>query len=203
MKRSTKIFVGLILLVLISAQAVGLFLLVRPAPVSALTLSETSITLMMDEGRRVPHTVEPASASAKLLHYKVSASDPVVAWIDDKNEMLVALSPGTCTVTAEVDGQTAKVEVTVLSESILCGTWTAENGDTLTIDGTLLCTLETAGKPVTYALARDGFTPGENSNPYRYVKLTGTGLTLYYDRLLNTVRLHPADGDADRMFAKN
>ena len=144
MKRSKKILIILALGAFAAAQAVGLFLLVRTRPAESLTLSETTLTLKMDEGRRISHTVEPASAARKLLKYKVSASDEVIAWIDDRNEMIIAVSPGTCTIKATLDGLTAAVDVTVTEETVLAGMWKTEDEDVrLLLDHALSGRLET------------------------------------------------------------
>ena len=192
-----------------AAQAVGLFLLVRTRPAESLTLSETTLTLKMDEGRRISHTVEPASAARKLLKYKVSASDEVIAWIDDRNEMIIAVSPGTCTIKATLDGLTAAVDVTVTEETVLAGMWKTEDEDVrLLLDHALSGRLETETGVETILWTRDAFTEGENDNPLRYVKLTGerngARLVLYYDRLSDTLRLH-VDGteqNADRTLVR-
>ena len=73
MKRSKKILIILALGAFAAAQAVGLFFLVRTRPAESLTLSETTLTLKMDEGRRVTHTVKPASAARKLLRSSIVA----------------------------------------------------------------------------------------------------------------------------------
>lgn len=209
MKRSKKILIILALGAFAAAQAVGLFLLVRTRPAESLTLSETTLTLKMDEGRRISHTVEPASAARKLLKYKVSASDEVIAWIDDRNEMIIAVSPGTCTIKATLDGLTAAVDVTVTKETVLAGMWKTEDEDVrLLLDHALSGRLETETGVETILWTRDAFTEGENDNPLRYVKLTGerngARLVLYYDRLSDTLRLH-VDGtekNADRTLVR-
>ena len=195
-KKTKTILIWAAVGVLIALNAVGLFLLLRTPKATALRLSETSITLKMDEGRVISHTIEPYNARNKDLHYSVSWSEAIIAWVDEKDEMIVAVSPGVTKITGEVDGRTASVEVTVLDETILSGSWTAENGTILTLDNTLSGELD--GTQVTWY--RGAFADGENTNPYRYVKLTGaigeTRLTLYYDRLTDTLRLHTAGADA-------
>ena len=210
MKRWKRVLIFLALGVFAAAQVLGLFLLVRTVPAEKLTLSETALALKMDEGRRITHTVEPRAAAGKLLKYKVSASDEVIAWIDDQNEMIIAVSPGTCTVKATVDGLTAAVDVTVTQETILAGMWKTENEDVrLLLDQTLSGRMETADGVETVVWARDAFAEGENENPLRYVKLTGersgTKLTLYYDRLNDTLRLHVGGTapETDRTLVRN
>ena len=209
MKRSKKILVTLALVAFAAAQAVGLFLLVRTRPAESLTLSETTLTLKMDEGRRVTHTVKPASAARKLLKYKVSAADGIVAWIDDQNEMIVAISPGTCTIKATLDGLEAAVDVTVTQETILAGFWKTEDESVrLLLDHALSGRMETDAGVETVVWTRSAFDEGEIETPLRYVKLTaergGARLVLYYDRLSDTLRLH-VDGTekkADRMLVR-
>ncbi len=209
MKRSKKILIILALGAFAAAQAVGLFLLVRTRPAESLTLSETTLTLKMDEGRRVTHTVKPASAARKLLKYKVGAADGIVAWIDDQNEMIVAISPGTCTIKATLDGLEAAVDVTVTQETILAGFWKTEDESVrLLLDHALSGRMETDAGMETVVWTRSAFDEGEIETPLRYVKLTaergGVRLVLYYDRLSDTLRLH-VDGTekkADRTLVR-
>ncbi len=209
MKRSKKILVIFALVAFAAAQAVGLFLLVRTRPAESLTLSETTLTLKMDEGRRVTHTVKPASAARKLLKYKVGAADGIVAWIDDQNEMIVAISPGTCTIKATLDGLEAAVDVTVTQETILAGFWKTEDESVrLLLDHALSGRMETDAGVETVVWTRSAFDEGEIETPLRYVKLTaergGVRLVLYYDRLSDTLRLH-VDGTekkADRTLVR-
>lgn len=198
-KRTVKLQIGNTVLIwtavalFAAAQAVGLFFLVRPRPATSLTLSESAITLKTDEGRRVTHTVEPASAGGRLLAYSVSWSDHTIAWIDDKNDMIVAISPGTCTIRARLDGQEATVDVTVTPETVMAGDWAAD-GTALSLDNDLAGLLDTGNGTERVQWQRSDFVEGENSNPYRYVKLTCAcgekKLILYYDRLNDTMRLH-------------
>ena len=184
MKRKILIFLALGLFA--SAQAVGLFFLVRTVPAEKLTLSETVLTLKLDEGRRVTHAVEPEKASTRLVQYRVTAPDGIVAWVDEKNEMIVALAPGACQVKATLDGLEAVVDVTVLDETVIAGEWTAENGTALSIANDLSGTLDGARIQWT----RDAFNDGEVSNAYRYTKLVAAdGTVLYYDRLNDSLRL--------------
>ena len=186
MKRWKKVLVFLALGVFAAAQVFGLFLLVRTVPAETLTLSETALTLKMDEGRRIVHTVEPERASTRLLKYKVTAPDGIVAWVDEKNEMIVALAPGACQVKATIDGLEAVVDVTVLPETVIAGEWIAENGTALSIANDLSGTLDSARIQWTRAV----FNDGEVSNAYRYTKLVAAdGTVLYYDRLNDALRL--------------
>ena len=186
MKRWKKVLVFLALGVFAAAQVFGLFLLVHTVPAETLTLSETALTLKMDEGRRVVHTVGPERASSRLLKYKVTAPDGIVAWVDEKNEMIVALAPGACQVKATLDGLEAVVDVTVLPETVIAGEWIAENGTALAIGNDLSGTLDGASIRWT----RGVFTDGEISNAYRYTKLIAQdGTVLYYDRLNDSLRL--------------
>lgn len=197
MKKKTKnILIWTAVGVLIALNALGLYLLLRAPKATALRLSETTLTLKMDEGRVITHAIEPYGARNKTLHYSVSWSSEIIAWVDEKDEMVVAVSPGVTRITGEIDGRTASIDVTVLEETILAGTWTAPGGTVLTLDNALSGSLD--GTPVTWY--RGAFTDGENANPYRYVKLTGaigeTMLTLYYDRLDDTLQLRGLDADA-------
>jgi len=186
MKRWKKVLVFLALGVFAAAQAIGLFLLVRTVPAETLTLSETALTLKMDEGRRVVHTIGPERASTRLLKYKVTAPDGIVAWVDEKNEMIVALAPGACQVKATLDGLEAVVDVTVLPETVIAGEWIAENGTALSIANDLSGTLN--GDRIQWT--RAAFTDGEVSNAHRYTKLVAeNGAVLYYDRLNDSLRL--------------
>ena len=193
MKRSKRILIWLALAAFSAAQGIGLFFLMRTAPATALRLSETALVLKMDEGRRVTHTIEPAAASGKLVKFKVTAPDGIVAWVDEQNEMIVALAPGKCQVKAVLDGQEAIVDVTVLDETALAGEWQTEDGTALSIGEELSGVF--GSEPVQWT--RDAFSEGENTNPYRYVKLTGSisgaSAALYYDRLTDTMRLE-SDG---------
>lgn len=190
MKRWKKVLIVLALGVFAAAQAVGLFLLVRTVPAETLTLSETALTLKLDEGRRIVHTVEPDRASTRLIKYKVTAPDGIVAWVDEKNEMIVALAPGACQVKATIDGLEAVVDVTVLEETVIAGEWIAENGTALSIGNDLSGTLDGAKTQWTRAV----FNDGEVKNAYRYTKLIAQdGRILYYDRLNDALRLD-ADG---------
>ncbi len=205
MKRSKKIIIWLAVALFAAAQAIALFLLIRTVPASALMLSETAVTLKRDEGRRIDHTVEPRAARGKLLAYRVSASDEIVAWIDDKNEMLVGVSPGTCTITAKLDGLEAKIEVTVLDETVLAGEWVSEDGMSLSIGADLSGTLVIGSGSEPVQWMRGSFGNGESGNAWRYTKLTascgGTYYVLYYDRLNDTVRLRGTDAP-DRLFVR-
>ena len=184
MKR--KILIWFALGVFAAAQIFGLFLLVRTAPAEKLTLSETALTLRMDEGKRIVHTVEPERAQTRLIKYKVTAPDGVVAWVDEKNEMIVALAPGACQVKATLDGLETVVDVTVLEETVIAGEWIAENGAALSIANDLSGMLDGAKLQWT----RAAFTDGEVSNAYRYTKLVAAdGAVLYYDRLNDSLRL--------------
>jgi len=186
MKRWKKVLIFLTLGVFAAAQAFGLFLLVRTVPAETLTLSETALTLKMDEGRRVVHTVEPDRASTRLIKYKVTAPDGIVAWVDEQNEMIVALAPGACQVKATIDGLEAVVDVTVLEETVIAGEWIAENGTALSIGNDLSGTLDGAKTQ----WARAAFNDGEVKNTYRYTKLIAQdGTVLYYDRLNDSLRL--------------
>lgn len=186
MKRWKQALIVLALGVFAAVQAVGLFLLVRTVPAETLTLSETALTLKLDEGRRVFHTVEPDRASTRLIKYKVTAPDGIVAWVDEKNEMIVALAPGACQVKATIDGLEAVVDVTVLEETVIAGEWIAENGTALSIENDLSGTLDGAKTQ----WARAAFNDGEVKNAYRYTKLVAAdGAVLYYDRLNDSLRL--------------
>lgn len=186
MKRSTRILIWLALGVFAAAQAVGLFLLVRTAPARKLTLSETSLTLKLDEGCCITHTIEPDRASARLIQYKVTAPDGIVAWVDEQNEMIVALAPGACQVKATLDGLEAVVDVTVLPETVIAGEWISETGTALSIGNDLSGTLDGAKTQ----WARAVFNDGEVKNAYRYTKLIAQdGTVLYYDRLNDSLRL--------------
>ena len=186
MKRSKKILIWLALAVFSAAQGIGLFFLMRTAPATALRLSETALVLKMDEGRRVTHTIEPAAASGKLVKFKVTAPDGIVAWVDEQNEMIVALAPGKCQVKAVLDGQEAIVDVTVLDETALAGKWQTEDGTALSIANDLSGTLD--GDRIQWT--RAAFTDSEVSNAHRYTKLVAeNGKVLYYDRLTDTLRL--------------
>ena len=206
MKRSAWIWI--LIAALAAAQAVGLFLLVRTAPATSLTLSETELILKRDEGRRITHTVEPDAAKGKLIRYKVSASDEIIAWVDDQNEMIVAVSPGVCTIKAQLDGQEAAVSVTVAEESILAGDWRSDDA-ALSLDGALSGMLELPEGSRQVRWFRGAFPESGVSNPYRFVRFTGawdkTPLVLYYDRLSDTLRLHVdgTDAETDRMFVRS
>ena len=201
MKRSTRILVWLALAVFAAAQAVGLFLLVRTVPARKLTLSETSLTLRLDEGFCITHTVEPERASARLIQYKVTAPDGIVAWVDEQNEMIVALAPGACQVKATIDGLEAVVDVTVTEDTAIAGEWLAADGTALSIANDLSGTL--SGEPIRWT--RAAFADGEVRNTYRYTKLTATAdgarLVLYYDRLNDALRLD-ADGTVTAFVRK-
>lgn len=190
-RRTVLIWIAVVLFA--AAQAVGLFFLIRVRPATSLTLSESAITLKLDEGRQITHTIEPASARERLLAYSVSWSEEPIAWIDDKNEMIVAMSPGTCTIRARLDGQEATVDVTVTPETVMAGNW-AGDGAALSLGSDLAGRLDIGNGETEFYWMRSAFNEGENSNPYRYVKLTGVRdgvkLTLYYDRLNDTMRLH-------------
>lgn len=186
MKRSKRILIWLALAAFSAAQGIGLFFLMRTAPATALRLSETALVLKMDEGRRVTHTIEPAAASGKLVKFKVTAPDGIVAWVDEQNEMIVALAPGKCQVKAVLDGQEAIVDVTVLDETALAGEWQTEDGTALSIANDLSGTLD--GDRIQWT--RAAFTDSEVSNAHRYTKLVAeNGKVLYYDRLTDTLRL--------------
>lgn len=206
MKRSKRILIWLALALFAAAQGIGLFFLMRTAPATSLRLSETALVLKTDEGRRVTHTIEPAAASGKLVKFKVTAPDGIVAWVDEKNEMIVALAPGACQVKAVLDGQEAIVDVTVLDETVLAGVWRCENGETLSIDNDLNSVFVTPQGTEQIQWFRGAFSTNENSNPYRYVKLTGTRgdtlLILYYDRLSDTLRLHVDGAAPDDTFIR-
>lgn len=208
MKRSGKRWILLIAAIAVAAvQAVGLFLLMRTKPATSLVLSETALVLKRDEGRRITHTIEPEAASAKLLKYKVSASDEIIAWVDEQNEMILGVSPGTCQIAAEVDGLRAVIDVTVTDETILAGTFQTETGDVrLSLDQGLSGMLETPDGTARLTLFYGVIADGENTNPYRWIKLTGdlkgTPLTVWYDRLTDTLRLH-TDGAPDRILVRN
>ena len=205
MKRSKKILIILALCVFAAAQAVGLFFLVRTVPAQKLTLSETSLTLKLDEGRRITHTIEPARAAGRLLKYKVTAPDGIVAWVDEQNEMIVALAPGACQVKATIDGLEAIIDVTVTEDTAIAGEWIAADGTALSIGNDLFGTFMTAAGSEPVQWTRDAFTNGEIKNPHRYTKLTATvrdvRLVLYYDRLNDAMRLD-ADGAITALVRK-
>ena len=193
MKRSKRILIWLALAAFSAAQGIGLFFLMRTAPATALRLSETALVLKMDEGRRVTHTIEPAAASGKLVKFKVTAPDGIVAWVDEQNEMIVALKPGVCQVKGMLDGLEAVIDVTVTEDTVIAGEWRAENGTALSIANDLSGTLVTASGVEPVQWIRTVFDGGEVKNAHRYTKLTaeqdGARLVLYYDRLLDALRL--------------
>jgi uncharacterized protein YjdB len=197
MKRSKKILIILALCVFAAAQTGTLFLLVRTVPAQKLTLSETSLMLKLDEGFCITHTVEPARAAERLVKYKVTAPGGIVAWVDEQNEMIVALAPGACQVKATLDGLEAVIDVTVTENTAIAGEWLAADGTALSIGNDLSGTLITAAGSEPVQWTRDAFTNGEIKNTYRYTKLTatvdGARLVLYYDRLNDALRLD-ADG---------
>jgi hypothetical protein len=173
-----------------AAQIFGLFLLVRTVPAETLTLSETTLTLKLDEGYRVAHTTGPACAAGRLIRYRVTAPGGIVAWVDEQNEMIVALAPGVCQVKATIDGREAVIDVTVTEDTAIAGEWIAENGTALSIGNDLSGTLRTAAGSEPVRWTRDAFTDGEVKNPYRYAKLIAQdGTVLYYDRLNDSLRL--------------
>lgn len=189
MKRSKKILVYLALVVFAAAQVFGLFLLVRPMKAQRLSLSETSVVLKTDQGFCITHTVEPDRAAGKLIKYTVTAPDGIVAWVDEQNEMIVALKPGVCRVKGILDGLEAVIDVTVTEDTAIAGEWLSEDGTSLSIENDLSGTINDAR--VTWT--RTVFDGGEIKNAHRYVKLTaerdGARLVLYYDRLLDALRL--------------
>ena len=209
MKQTTKsILLRAAAGVLIALNALGLFFLICTKPATSLTLSETSITLKMDEGRPIAHAIEPYNARHKLLHFSVSWSEEIIAWVDELDEMIVAVSPGTCTIAGAVDEQKASVSVTVTEETILAGTWLAPDGETLTLDNALNGAFYTADGTQTTAWVRTAFADGECANPFRFVKLTPADgpepVILYYDRLNDTLRMHfwGADAKPDLQFTR-
>lgn len=186
MKRWKQILIILALCVFAAAQIFGLFLLVRTVPAESLTLSETTLTLKLDEGFRVTHSVEPARASTRLIRYRVTAPGGIVAWVDEQNEMIVALAPGACQVKATIDGLEAVIDVTVTEDTAIAGEWIATDGTALSIGNDLSGTLDGAKTQ----WARAAFTDGEVKNAYRYAKLIAQdGTVLYYDRLNDSLRL--------------
>ncbi len=190
MKRWKQVLIVLALCVFAAAQAVGLFLLVRTMPAESLTLSETTLTLKLDEGYRVTHSVEPARAAGRLIRYRVTAPGGIVAWVDEQNEMIVALAPGVCQVKATIDGLEAVIDVTVTEDTAIAGEWIATDGTALSIGNDLSGTLRTAAGSEPVRWTRDAFTDGEVKNPYRYAKLIAQdGTVLYYDRLNDSLRL--------------
>jgi len=193
MKRPKKILIILALCVFAAAQAVGLFLLVRTVPAESLTLSETALTLKLDEGFCVTHSVGPARAAGRLIRYRVTAPGGIVAWVDEQNEMIVALHPGVCQVKGMLDGLEAVIDVTVTEDTAVAGEWIAADGTALSIGNDLSGTLRTAAGSEPVRWTRDAFTDGEVKNPYRYAKLTSDRFVLYYDRLNDALRLD-ADG---------
>lgn len=193
MKRSKKILIILALCLFAAAQIFGLFLLVRTVPAESLTLSETTLTLKLDEGFRVTHSVEPARAAGRLIRYRVTAPGGIVAWVDEQNEMIVALHPGVCQVKGMLDGLEAVIDVTVTEDTAVAGEWIAADGTALSIGNDLSGTLRTAAGSEPVRWTRDAFTDGEVKNPYRYAKLTSDRFVLYYDRLNDALRLD-ADG---------
>ena len=193
MKRSKKILIYLALVVFAAAQVLGLFLLVRPMKAQRLSLSETSVVLKTDQGFCIRHTVEPDRAAGKLIKYMVTAPDGIVAWVDEQNEMIVALKPGVCQVKGMLDGLEAVIDVTVTEDTVIAGEWRAENGTALSIANDLSGTLVTASGVEPVQWIRTVFDGGEVKNAHRYTKLTaeqdGARLVLYYDRLLDALRL--------------
>ncbi len=186
MKRWKQVLIVLALGVFAAAQAVGLFLLVRTVPAESLTLSETTLTLKLDEGFRVTHSVEPARAAGRLIRYRVTAPGGIVAWVDEQNEMIVALAPGVCQVKATIDGLEAVIDVTVTEDTAIAGEWIATDGTALSIGNDLSGTLDGAKTQ----WARAAFNDGEVKNAYRYTKLIAQdGTVLYYDRLNDSLRL--------------
>ena len=149
---------------------------------------------------------EGVQYTVNLTEMQVTAPDGIVAWVDEQNEMIVALAPGTCQVKAVLDGQEAIVDVTVLDETALAGEWRGENGETLSIDNDLNSVFVTQQGTEQIQWFRGAFSTNENSNPYRYVKLTGTRgdtpLILYYDRLSDTLRLHVDGAAPDGIFVR-
>ena len=79
-------------------------------PVSGITLSHTSATLVEGESLTLSATVTPADATDKTVTW--SSSDETVATVD-ANGKVVAIAPGTAVITAQAGDFTATCEIVV------------------------------------------------------------------------------------------
>nr|MCR5842112.1 Ig-like domain-containing protein [Bacteroidales bacterium] len=101
---------------ILSAAALGLLALlsascIKTIPVSGLSVSQTSLTLVEGEEAHLTVTVTPADATDPSVIWR--SSDPAVATVNDG--LVHAVAPGTATITVSTpDGQqTASCAVTV------------------------------------------------------------------------------------------
>ncbi len=106
---------------ILSAAALGLLALlaascIKTIPVSSLSVSQTSLTLVEGEEAHLTVTVSPADATDPSVVWR--SSDPAVATVNDG--LVRAVAPGTATITvATLDGQqTASCAVTVNRQAV-------------------------------------------------------------------------------------
>ena len=82
----------------------------------SVTLGETSLTVRAESTQALTATVLPENAKDRTVTW--SSSDPFVAYMNDKGE-LVAVATGKTTITATtINGLTAKAEVTVVAKNL-------------------------------------------------------------------------------------
>ena len=80
--------------------------------VTAIVLSETSITLQLDEMKTLKATVQPTSATNKSVTW--SSSNTSIATVDQAGQV-IAIDTGTCTITCSAaDGSGVKATCTVM-----------------------------------------------------------------------------------------
>ena len=122
--------------------------------VESVTLSDTTVELNVDGTKQLTATINPASVTGKTVAWESSA--PTVATVDNTGK-ITAVSVGTATITATVDGKSATCTVTVKAatptqvESVTLSDTAVE----LNVDGTkqLTATINPAsvtGKTVTW-----------------------------------------------------
>jgi trimeric autotransporter adhesin len=91
---------------------------VSPAPVSSVVVSPSSAALVV--GQALAFEAEPRSASGQPLDGRAvawSSSAPQVASVAQTG-VVIALSPGTATITASSEGRTGSAQLTVLAPTV-------------------------------------------------------------------------------------
>lgn len=152
---------------------------VTQKPVAAIVLSETLLSLQVNETRTITATVQPTDATNKNVTWK--SSNESVATVDQTGKV-TAIAAGSCTIICSAtDGSGVKAEcqVTVKEESAsIVGTWEWREGDIY-----IRVTLNENG---TYTVT--GFVDGGN--------FSGSGNYTYSDGYLN---LTGVDMGADKI----
>ena len=136
--------------------------------VTGITLSETAITLLPDESKRLTATVEPADADNPAVTWERSYD--AVAEVDSSGRV-TANAKGTCTITcAATDGSGVKAEC-----QVTVGEPAVDDEQTFTVGGVTFKMKKVDGGTFTMGATAEqsnGYTPDSDETPTHLVTLS-------------------------------